>query len=176
MFDMDAPEQWAKALGESRRIQERSARELVQAALRDGERERGRYTTALEQLSFPRGYWHTEDAAGRDEVMLLGLKDLEIDVPQNFLAKLDLEVEVETDPEDYEIGPGTEDWGRREQIRRVCEAVNQFGDGARRFYEYAEDLPGWATCFEPLWLWLSKQEDEELRRLGIVSAKGPTGP
>lgn len=173
VFEVDAPEQWAKALGGSRRIQERSARELVQAALRDGERERGRYTTALEELSFPRGYWHTENAEARDEVMLDGLKDLGIDLPQNFLAKLDLEVEVETDPEDYETGPGTEDWGRREQIRRVCEAVNQsFGAGERRFYEYAEDLPGWATCFEPLWLWLSKQEDEELRRLGIVSVKG----
>ncbi len=91
---------------------------------------------------------------------------------REFLAKLDLEVQVEMGPEDYEIGPGSEDWGRREQIRRVCEAVNSsIADGKRRFYEYAEDLPGWPTSFEPLWLWLSETEDEQLRLLGIVRAK-----
>ena len=172
VFEVDTPERWAEALGKSRRIQERNARELVQGALRNGERERGRYTAALEQLSFPRGYWHTENAEGRDEVMMDGLKGLEIEVPENFLATLDLEVQVETGPEDYETGPGTEDWGRREQIRRVCEAIKQSSGGVeRRFYEYDEDLPGWAS-FEPLWLWLSETEDEELRRLGIVRAKG----
>jgi hypothetical protein len=82
----------------------------------------------------------------------------------------DLRVEVETDPEDYEEGPGTEEWGRRQQIRRVCEAVNGVS-GERRFYEYAEDLPGWPNFGEPVWLWLSSWEDEELRRLGVVHEK-----
>ncbi|HET9954671.1 MAG TPA: hypothetical protein VFQ61_09205, partial [Polyangiaceae bacterium] len=64
-------------------------------------------------------------------------------------------------------------WGRREQIRRVCEAINASrGESERRFYEYAEDLPGWPAYFEPLWLWLSAWEDEALRRLGIVAPAG----
>jgi len=143
-----------EALTRPRRVQELSARELVRGALQAGERERGRYTAALEQLSFPRGYWHTEDSEARDEVALHGLVGLGIDVPDDFLKNLDLEVEVETGPEDYAIGPGTEEWGRREQIRRVCAAVNASGGAhERRFYEYAEDLPGWPKCFEPLWLW-----------------------
>jgi len=176
VFEVDSPERWADAIGGARRIQTQSARQLVQGALRDGERERGRYTTALEQISFPRGFWHTEDAEGRDEVLSNGLKDLGINVPSNFLAKLDLDVQVETGPEDYETGPGSEEWGRREQIRCVCEAINarNGSNGEQRFYEYAEDLPGWPSYFEPLWLWLSEAEDAELRRLGIVGAK-PNG-
>jgi hypothetical protein len=56
------------------------------------------------------------------------------------------------------------------EIRRVCEAINAGRRGGeRRFYEYAEDLPGWPECFEPLWL--SQEEDERLRGLGIVAAK-----
>jgi len=169
LFTLEAPERWLEALSRPRRVQEGSARELVRAALLAGERERGRYTTALEQLSFPRGYWHVEDPEARDEVMLHGLMDLEVGVPNGFLKNLDLEVDVETGPEDYAIGPGTEDGGRREQIRRVCAAVNAAGGAhGRRFYEYTEDLPGWPTCFEPLWLWLSESEDHELRKLGVV--------
>jgi hypothetical protein len=169
-FEVEMPERWLNALGEPLRVQERSARDLVQAALKAGERIRGRYTAALETLSFPRGYWHTEDTDGRDEVLAAGLKALDVDVPTDFVSGLDLNVEVGTDPEDYEEGPGTEEWGRREQIRRVCEAVNAIG-GERRFYEYAEDLPGWTDFGEPLWLWLSPWEDEELRRLGVVREK-----
>ena len=175
LFTLDAAERWLEALGQPRRVQELSARELVQAALRRGDRERGRYKLALEQLSFPQGYWYTEEPEVRDEVVLRGLQRLAIDVPNDFLKQLDLEVEVETGPEDYAIGLGTEEWGRREQIRRVCSAVNQIvGVRGRRFYEYAEDLPGWPTCFEPLWLWLSEQEDGELRRLGIVRSVDST--
>jgi len=174
VFEVDSAERWVDALGKARPIQKRNARELVQDALRDGERERGRYTAALEQLSFPRSCWYTENPADRDEALSDGLKGLGIDVPENFLAKLDLDVQVETNPEEYRIGPGSEEWGRREQIRRVCEAVNSIGDGTRRFYEYAEDLPGWPKYFEPLWLWLSETEDEELRRLRIALAKPNT--
>jgi hypothetical protein len=172
LFEIENPEQFARALAQPRRLQRRSARELVNDALRAEERERGRYTSALEQLSFPRQHWYTEDAAGRDAALRAGLEKLGLDVPSNLLAELDLEVQVETGPEDYEIGPGTEDWGRREQIRRVCLAVNAaLGAGERRFYAYAEDLPGWPADFEPLWLWLSKLEDEQLRRLDILRAK-----
>ena len=170
-FQVESAERWKEALGGARRVQTQSARELVQDALHDGERERGRFTGSLEQLSFPRGHWYTEAPADRDQALLNGLDGLGILVPENFLTTLDLEVQVETGPEDYEIGPGTEEWGRREQIRRVCDAINvTIGSGERRFYEYAEDLPGWPVCFEPLWLWLSEQEDEGLRRLGIVHA------
>ncbi len=171
LFELESAERWVEALGRERRIQKRSARQLVQDALRDGERERGRYAGALKQLSFPRSHWYTEDPTERDAALLEGLEGLGIEVPENFLTKLDLEVQVETGPEDYAIGPGTEEWGRREQIRRVCEAINRASpDGQRRFYEYAEDLPGWPDCFEPLWLWLSEQEDAQLRGLGIVAA------
>lgn len=131
---------------------------------------RGRYTAALEELSFPRGYWHTEDKEGRDEVLAAGLKALDVYVPRDYLSGVDLNAEVKTGPEDYEEGPGTEEWVRRQQIRRVCEAVNRIS-GERRFYEYAEDLPGWPNYGEPVWLWLSSWEDEELRRLGVVHAK-----
>lgn len=172
LFELDSPDRWTEVLNGARRSQKRSARQLVQDALDDGERERGRYTGALEQLSFPRSHWYTEDPTERDEALMAGLEGLGIDVPANFLTTLDLAVRVETGPEDYEIGPGTEEWGRREQIRRVCEAINAGrGGGERRFCEYAEDLPGWPECFEPLWLWLSQEEDERLRELGIVAAK-----
>lgn len=30
--------------------------------------------------------------------------------------------------------------------------------------------PGWPDCFEPLWLWLSEEEDAQSRRRGIVTA------
>lgn len=174
LFTLDAADRWLEALAQPRRVQELGARDLVQRALRAGERERGRYTTALEQLSFPRGDWYTEDPDARDEALLQGLSGLGIDVADDFLGTLDLEVEVATGPEDYAIGPGTEEWGRREQIRRVCAAVNAAGGAhGRRFYEYAEDLPGWPTCFEPLWLWLSEAEDHELRMLGIVRPVAP---
>lgn len=53
VFEVDSPERWLQALGGARRSQERTARELLEGALRDGERERGRYLAVLEQLSFP---------------------------------------------------------------------------------------------------------------------------
>jgi hypothetical protein len=41
-------------------------------------------------------------------------------------------------------------------------------DAPRRFFKFAEDLPTWEFD-EPVWLWLTQGQREQLLALGIVT-------
>ena len=144
-------------------------RAVLAAALAAGERERGRYTPTLLDLSFPAGFWHTEAHEDLAEVVLARFAELGIALDEAWLVGLDLDVEPLTGPEDYETGPGSEAWARKDQIARICAAANAALDGPRRFYEFAEDVPGWEFD-EPVWLFLDEDERRQLLALGIVRA------
>jgi hypothetical protein len=166
-FGLDAPEAWAADLAKTPRAA-RPPRELLDQAIKDGLRDRGRYTSTLAELSFPQGFWHVEAHEDLVEVVKDVFADLEVDLPTDFLDTVDLDVEVLMGPEDYETGPGSESYARREQIRRICNAANEaLPSSGRRFCEFAEDLPEWEFD-EPVWLLLSSEERRQLVDLEIV--------
>ena len=126
-------------------------------------------TDALVEISFPQAFWHV----GEDDEVELIVNDvfaqLGLSLSANFLQRVDLDVAMLLGPEDYETGPGSEAWARREQIRRICAAANELlQDQPRQFYQFAEELPGWEWD-EPVWLLLSKEERRKLLELGVLS-------
>lgn len=144
----------------------------LDAALAEGLRERGLYTQTLAALSFPQAFWHSEDVAElrdivRETMAYLGVDEL---VGPDTWDALDLDVETEWGPEDYEEGEGSEHAGRLEQIRRVTEASNAAlpPEAPKRFYAFAPDLPEWEFQ-EPCWLWLTPAQREGLLRLGVLT-------
>jgi hypothetical protein len=142
---------------------------LLDAALRDGITERGRYASTLAALSFPQTYWYTEEIEPLRTIVCDAMTALSLTLPDAFSRELDLKVETDSGPEDYETGPGSEAWGRREQIARIVAAVNAAlpATEPRRFYTFAEDLPGW-TEDEPVCVLLNPAQRDSLLRLGVV--------
>ena len=152
----------------------RSADDLLNEALESALEHRERYVSTLARLSFPQAFWHTEALDDLREVISGVLTDLGVSklVPlPELVAELmpQLPVEVQTGPEDYESGEGSEAWGRLEQISRIMGAVNHAlpPDAPKRFYRFREDLPGW-ECDEPIWLYLTARQVEQLRALSIL--------
>jgi hypothetical protein len=152
---------------------------LLDAALREGVRDRGRYVSTLQRVSFPRALWYTEEhaeigAITRAELRALGAS---ADLDEAFLAGLDLAVETTSGPEDYETGPGSEMAGRHEQVARILRAANAAlpAQAPRRFHQFAEDLPDWDFS-QPVWLYLTASQREGLLRLGIVAPFAPPRP
>jgi len=152
-----------------------SADALIDQAVAAGVSDPGRYVPALARLSFPQAFWHTEALDDLRDVIDgvlgdLGVREL-LPWPE-FLDQLmpTLQVEVETGPEDYETGEGSEQWGRIEQVTRIMTAVNAAlpPDAPKRFYRFAETLPGWESD-EPVWLYLTQEQVEGLTQLGIVT-------
>jgi hypothetical protein len=142
---------------------------LLDVALRDGLTERGRYASTLAELSFPQTLWYTEEIGGLRGIVRDAMTALGLALPDGFARELDLEVETDSGPEDYETGPGSEAWGRREQIARIVAAVNAAlpATEPRRFHTFAEDLPGWPED-EPVCVLLTAAQRDELLRLGVV--------
>ena len=174
-FHVPDPDALVNALGQTPPAAE-AARTLLADALTAGVRERGRYTSVLQALSFPGGFWHTEALEDLVDVVVASFADLDLDLDEAWLQTLDLDVEPLMGPEDYETGPGSEAWARKHQIARICVAANEAIEaievigvigGSRRFYAFAEDLPGWEFD-EPVWLLLTEDERQRLLSLGIV--------
>ncbi|HEY4175248.1 MAG TPA: hypothetical protein VGM90_00380 [Kofleriaceae bacterium] len=142
---------------------------LLDAALRDGITERGRYTSTLAELSFPRTHWYTENVVALRVIVREAMAALELELPDGLVRDLDLHVETESGPEDYETGPGSEAWGRREQIARIVGAINAAlpATEPRRFHALAEDLPDWIED-EPMCALLTAPQLDGLQRLGVV--------
>lgn len=129
--------------------------------------DRDRYTHTLSQMSFPEGYWYVESVEDLVKVVTNSWERLGVPLCEDFLLGLDLNIEVKFGPEDYETGPGSESWARREQICRICLAANDALDGERRFYDFEEDLEDWEFD-QPVWLFLTPDERKRLISLGIL--------
>ncbi|MBN2193406.1 MAG: hypothetical protein JW751_11375 [Polyangiaceae bacterium] len=127
-FGVTAPEVWAERIARTCADAEppRSPDAVLEAALREGIRDRGRYVPTLAKLSFPQAYWHTEEIEALEEIVRNGMRAVGASayLDQAFYAKLDLTVDTRTGPEDYETGEGSEMAERREQIARVMRAAN----------------------------------------------------
>jgi len=145
----------------------KDARTLLREALDDGISDRGRYARMLHVLSFPQGFWHTEAIDDLVDLVSDTFEELGIELDEAWVRGLELDVEPLYGPEDYETGPGSEAWARKEQVERICVAANAVLDGPRRFYQFAEDVPGWEFD-EAVWLFLDASERERLLELDIV--------
>ena len=145
------------------------ARAGLAAALAAEVRDPGAYRELLATLAFPQGFWHTEALDDLVEVVVDAFEALGVGLDGAWVQSLDLDVEAMYGPEDYETGPGSEAWARKEQIERLCVAANAVLEGSRRFHRFAEDLPDWAFD-EPVWLYLDEGEREALLRLGVLRA------
>ena len=170
-FGVGDPARFVEILERARvgAIPREPAAALLDAALRDGITERGRYTSTLAVLSFPQTHWYTEDIEPLRTIVCDAIAALGVTLPDAFARELHLEVATDTGPEDYETGPGSEAWGRREQIGRIVAAINAAlpTTEPRRFYTFAEDLPGWPDG-EPLCVLLTAAQRNSLLRLGVV--------
>ncbi len=176
-FSVADPAEWAGAIGQALEdLDERSApSDRLDQALADGVSQRARYVTTLLELSFPQAVWHVEDDTALESILVavlgqLGAADY---LPgPDFYRRLVEEVAVddEFEPEDYDP---QEYLARRKQIvglmRRLNDALPPECD--RRFYQFAEDLPGWEFD-EPVWLYLTEEQRERLLELDIVHAVG----
>ncbi|MFO0565126.1 MAG: hypothetical protein U0263_05660 [Polyangiaceae bacterium] len=175
--DVDA---WIARINAARAAFSAPPRAEVQldAALAAGETDRARYVRTLARLSFPQAYWHTEALDELRDVIHDILSELGAADHLPWPAFVDellpqLEVEVETGPEDYERGEGSEHHGRLVQIERIVDAVNRAlpGHAPKRFYRFAETLPEWESD-EPVWLFLTAAQARRLLELGVVEADG----
>jgi hypothetical protein len=166
-FLVEDPKALAKVLETDPVEKNRAPSEVLDEALVAGIADRGRYVTTLTALSFPGGFWHTESYEDLVEIVTLTWKELGVPLGEDFLNGLDLDVEPLYGPEDYETGPGSESWARREQIERICIAANDVLGGDRRFYAFDEDLESWEFD-EPVWLYLTSEQREQLLALGVV--------
>ncbi len=171
-FDVAQPESWVKAL-QGPAAEVAAPNMVLDDALEAGVGEVGRYTAALASKSFPAGFWHVEAPDDMFEVVEGCLEDLGLAVPPEWLRALDLQMEPSSGPEDYETGPGSEAWCRREQIARICEAINAAGFSSdHQFYQFEETIPHW-DFDEPVWLWLSKSQRNRLLELGVLREYSP---
>ena len=156
-LEVDDLAAWTAAWREPATPAEGSVRTRLQGAIERGEEQAGRYVHLLLDLSFPRGDWHVELIDDMREVCGARLAELGIVEQEAFW----------TSAEDIarQAGEAGEEMGRGDQIAQICSAVGRV-DG-RRFRHYAT-LPDWPEG-EPVWLWLSDDEDRRLRELGVLS-------
>jgi hypothetical protein len=110
------------------------------------------------ERSFPAGFWHPEDADGLADVMRGCLADLGLapDVVSDALIASLVEQFARLDDEDA---------ARRHQIGAALHVVNRALTG-RRFYAFAEGVPGWESD-EPVWILLSPEEHALLVGTGL---------
>lgn len=176
-FSVADPAEWARAIDQALdNLGERAApSERLDQALADGVCQPARYVTTLLELSFPQAVWHVEDDVALESILVavlgqLGAADY---LPgPDFYRRLVEEVAVDAefapeddDPEEY--------LARREQIAGLMSRINDAlaPQCDRRFYQFAEDLPGWEAD-EPVWLFLTEKQRERLLELGVVHPVG----
>jgi hypothetical protein len=172
-FTVSDPEAWARRI-----LQAQSspappaapAEAKLEAALRDGIHERGRYVATLADLSFPQAFWHPE---ALDDILptIAGVFDrlgASAALGADFYATLALAVEIRYGPgDDVDAIESAE---RREQITRIMRAANAALAAAghpKRFHNFTEDLPDW-DFDEPVWLFLTDAQRASLLRLDIL--------
>jgi hypothetical protein len=123
----------------------------------------------LNERGFPCGFWHPDDDDGLLNVFGGWIADAGL--PDELMADEKLRAELRRIAESMaEPTDAAEDEARRRQVRCVAERVNSMvgpGAGARRLYQFADDLPGWEPD-EPVWLFLNADERARLVALGIV--------
>lgn len=158
-LEVDDPAAWADAWGQDAGPRDdHDARRRLHDALARHERNRGRYVGLLRELSFPMGDWHVELIDDMRDVCGARLATLGIPEKEALWSAAEaIARHAEARGEEH---------GRSEQIAQICAAVGSI-DG-RRFRRYAP-LPDWPHG-EPVWLWLSDDEDRQLRALNVLSA------
>lgn len=123
----------------------------------------------LSEHGFPGGFWHPEEDDGLLNVFGGWMTDAGL--PGDLMADEKLRAELKRIAESMaEPSDAAEDQARRRQIHCVAARVNSTvgpAAGARRLYQFAEDLPGWEPD-EPVWLFLNADERARLLALGIV--------
>jgi hypothetical protein len=123
----------------------------------------------LSERGFPGGFWHPQDDGGLLDVV--GGWMTEAGLPGDPMADEKLRAELKRIAESTaEPSDAAEDLARRRQIHCVAARVNSTvgpAAGARRLYQFAEDVPGWEPD-EPVWLFLNADERARLLALGIV--------
>jgi len=172
-FNVDDPDAWNAAITEARAgaATPPDLSALLSAAEAEGREavSRDAFGSFLaHERGFPGGFWHAGDQDGMLDVIGSRLKDLGL---PDLLADEKLRAELKRLGD---IQPGAsdadEDQARRRQISCVAGRVNTVAGptaGARRLYEFAEDIPGWESD-EPVWLLLNADERARLLALGIV--------
>jgi hypothetical protein len=128
----------------------------------------------LNERGFPGGFWHPQDEDGLLDI--LGLWMTDAGLPGDLMADEKLRAELKRIAESMtEPSDAAEDQARRRQIHCVASRINSTigpAAGARRLYQFAEDVPGWEPD-EPVWLFLNADERVRLLALGIVHALAP---
>jgi len=123
----------------------------------------------LNERGFPGGFWHPDEDDGLLNVFGGWITDAGL--PGELMADGKLRAELKRIAESMaEPTDAAEDEARRRQVHCVAARVNWMvgpGAGARRLYQFAEDLPGWEPD-EPVWLFLNADERARLLALGIV--------
>jgi len=133
------------------------ARDRLSEALARQERDTTRYVALLLDLSFPRGDWHVELIEDMRDVCGARLAQLGIEEKESFWTEAEA-IARRAEAKGRETGRG-------EQIAQICHAVGTVNN--RCFRRYAP-LPDWPHG-EPVWLWLSDDEDRRLRELGVIA-------
>src|SRR4029079_18341117 len=123
----------------------------------------------LNERGFPGGFWHPDDDVGLLEVF--GDWITEAGLPGDLMADEKFRAELKRIAESMAAPTdAAEDEARRRQVHCVAARVNSTvgpAAGARRLYQFVEDLPGWEPD-EPGWLFLNADESARLLALGIV--------
>ncbi len=123
----------------------------------------------VEQLAnaraFPGGWWHATDIESAISVMSSRLEELGVEVAfpvASLEAQLSL-AEVASDDDENVL--------RRASIRLVLGEINRAltdAGGAARFFQFAEDVPGWESD-EPVWLLLTSDERDQLVAIRMLT-------
>ncbi|MEM1031150.1 MAG: hypothetical protein AAGN82_12435 [Myxococcota bacterium] len=154
---VSAPERWVALLSEPAPTALAPARDRLATALAGGETSAGRYVEVLWGLSFPHGDWHVERKDDMREVCAARLRELDIEETEALWRQADAIADAAAQSGD--------EAGRGRQIASVCEAVGRRGARCFRAYAPPADWP----AGEPMWVWLSDDEDAALRQLGVVA-------
>lgn len=163
-IDVAAPEKWLKRLNEARPGAPDAPETTLERALGEGLKDRGRYCRVLQALCFPSlwGQSHEDIEAQIRDVMTR----LKAPLPDAFYALARVPDNVIAACEDYDM----DEW--RAQTLRIVDRANNLlsPDCPKRFYRFAEDLPGWPDD-EPVLLFLTEPQRDRLLSLGIVRAR-----
>ncbi len=144
----------------------RTPLQLIEQGLTDGIADRNRYQYALTALSFPQGFWHVEATDDLERMLDLSFEDLNLDLPEGFVARLLPSLDVE----EYVTKDSDEQPARIEQLKRIVAAVNASlpEDEPRRIEQFAEDLPWWEHQ-EPVYVLLTPDLRDRLVSAGVLT-------
>ncbi len=160
-FDVASPESWVKRLNEARPGAPDDPEATLEQALTEGLQDRGRYCRVLQALCFPSlwGGSHEDVEAQIRDVMTR----LKAPLPDAFYALARVPDEVIAACEDYDM----DEW--RAQTSRVADRANEIlsPDCPKRFYRFAEDVPGWPEDQQVI-LFLTELQRRRLLSLNIV--------